>query len=146
MVENRHLPTDQKRWRRTEMRRRFHRNELSVLIVVVFAWTSIARAQESTPSFAVPYPVEPIPIKPSCDNCRMEGGVIWECAHFTPDPGEPCSYSMCIENRWISAVCDYHPEGDRNFNLCGAVDSSNPADYLVQQQLRWSLLAASLPI
>lgn len=116
--------------------RRFHRNGLSVLVVVVFAWTSMAIPQVSTP-IAVPYPIEPIPIKPICDNCRMEGGVIYECAHFTLNPEEPCLYNMCIENRWISAVCDYHPEGDRNFNLCAAIDSSNPADWLVQQQLRW---------
>lgn len=119
------------------MMRRFHRNELSVSIVLVFAWTTMAGAQESTPRFAVPGPVEPIPLKPSCDNCRMEGGAIYECAHFTPDPQEPCSHNRCIENRWISAVCDHYPDG--SINLCGAIDSSNPADWLVQQQLRFSI-------
>lgn len=56
-----------------------------------------AAAQLSTSIRILP-PEESTPLSLVCDNCRMEGGRIYECAHFTPDPSEPCSHNLCIEN------------------------------------------------
>lgn len=92
-----------------------------------------AAAQLPTSKRILP-PEESTPLLPVCDNCRMQGGKFYECAHFTPDPLEPCSNNLCIENAWISATCDYHPGG--TLNLCAAISSSNPADWLLQQHLR----------
>lgn len=94
---------------------------------------TVAIAQQSTPQLILPRE-ETVPLSPLCDNCRMVGDTIYECAHFTSDPSEPCNPSICIENLWISATCDYHPGG--TINLCAAVNSSNPADWLVRQSLR----------
>lgn len=93
----------------------------------------VAAAQQSTSQRILPRE-EPVPVSPVCDNCHMTSGSIYECAHFTTDPSEPCDPSICIENTWISAICDYHPGG--TLNLCAAVSSSNPADWLVRQHLR----------
>lgn len=94
---------------------------------------TVAVAQQSTPQRILPRE-ETVPLSPICDNCRMVSGTIYECAHFTNDPSEPCNPSICIENVWISATCDYHHGG--TINLCAAVSSSNPSDWLVQQNLR----------
>ena len=49
--------------------------------------------------------LSPLPI---CDNPHAVVDSIFECAHFTKDPNEPCSSDQCIRNLLNSATCDFH--------------------------------------
>ncbi len=103
-------------------------------------FNSQANPSQPSPKFSIPRPEpqpEPLPIPPPiCDNCHLLVDIVTECAHFTPDPTEPCSRNLCIVNTIITSTCDYKPLGDPNRNLCNAWP--DPDAWMARQELRLS--------